>query len=181
MRPEKRYAIEEFQRNLKENSCVILTGYTGISSEQLNAVRAELDHRNGKYQVVKKRLFSIAASEIGMDGVSALLDGQVGVVYTGEEHSIDVLKYLVKFKKDNNVLKLLGGILKGNKYNGKELETLSYLPSREVMRARVAAAFQSPLSSFARVLRSRLLSVLYVINAIVDKRKEEGDAAAASE
>ena len=181
MRPEKRYAIEEFQRNLKENSCVILTGYTGISSEELNTVRAELDRRNGKYQVVKKRLFSIAASEIEMDGVSALLDGQVGVVYTGEEQSIDVLKYLVKFKKDNNVLQLLGGVLEGNIYDGRKLEALSNLPSKETMRAWVAATFQSPLSSFARVLRSRLLSVLYVINAIIDKRKEGGDAAGASE
>ena len=175
MRAEKKYAVEEFKKNFAESSCAILTNYTGSSAEQLNSVRADLEGKNSRFQVVKNKLFALAASESGNMSIPELLDGQVGVVYTDEEQSIDVLKYLVKFKKDNDALKLLGGILDGNVYSGTELETLSKLPSREMMRGMVAGAFRSPLSNFAQIMRGRLLSVLYVINAIIEKRKESGE------
>ena len=175
MRAEKKYAVEEFKKNLEKNSCAILTNYTGSSAEQLNSVRADLEGKNSRFQVVKNKLFVLAVSGSGNQPISELLNGQVGVVYTNEDQSIDILKYLVKFKKDNDVLKLLGGILDGNVYNGKELETLSKLPNKEMMRARVAGAFKSPLSNFAQIMRSRLLSILYVINAIIEKRKESNE------
>ena len=178
MRPEKKYAVEEFKRNIEENSCAILTNYAGISAEQLNAVRSELKQRKGKYQVVKNRLFSLAASESGIDGIRGLIDGQVGVVYMGEKESIDILKYLVKFRRGNDVLGLLGGVLGGTIYDGKDLQALSRLPGIEMMRARFAGALKAPLANFAQIMRSRLLSVLYVVNAIIEKRKGDGGEAA---
>ncbi len=175
MRPEKKYAIEEFKRNIEENTCTILTDYTGISAEQLNTVRSELGQRKGKYQVIKNRLFALAASGSEIDEICGLIDGQVGVVYTGEEQFIDILKYLVKFRKDNEVLDLLGGVFGGNIYDGKDLRAISRLPDKEMMRARVVGVFKMPLSNFAQIMRGRLLSVLYVINAIIEKRKGDGD------
>jgi large subunit ribosomal protein L10 len=178
VRAEKKYAVEEFRRNIEESSCAILTNYSGISAEQLNTLRSELKQRKGKYQVVKNRLFSLAASDRGIDGISGLIDGQVGVVYAGEEESIDILKYLVKFRRDNDVLDLLGGILGGVVYEGKDLQALSRLPGMEVMRAKFAGVLKAPLSNFAQVMRSRLLSVLYVVNAIIEKRGENDDKTA---
>jgi large subunit ribosomal protein L10 len=181
VRAEKKFAVELFQRNVEENPVAILTRYTGISSEKLNDVRAELGGRGSKFQVVKNRLFSLAASESGLDGLSSLLEGQVGVVYTSEEQSIDILKYLVQFKKEHDSLDLLGGVIDGNVYDGKSLQTLSRLPGKDMMRARFAGAIKQPLTGFAQVLRGRLTSVLHVINAIIEKRGQDGGPAAGSE
>jgi large subunit ribosomal protein L10 len=173
VRPEKKLAVEELQGYLRENPCAIFTNYSKISSERLNTVRNELEKKNSRFQVVKNRLFRIAASGAGIEGISTLLKGQVGVVFTREDQSVDVLKYLVKFKKDNEVLGLLGGVLDGTVYDAKSLETISRLPNKDAMRARFVGVLQAPLSKFAQVMRARLLSLLYVINAVIEKRKEE--------
>ena len=181
MRPEKKFAVEELQGYLRENPCAILTDYSRISSERLKTVRAELDKKNSRFQVVKNRLFAIAASSAGIEGIGALLKGQVGVVFTKEDQSLDVLKYLVKFKKDNEVLSLLGGVLDGTVYDAKSLNAISRLPGKDAMRARFVGVLQAPLSKFAQVMRARLLSLLYVINAVIDKRKGETAAPPAPE
>lgn len=173
MRPEKKFAVEELQGYLKENPCTIITDYTKVKSEKLNAVRNELSKKNSRFQVVKNRLFEIAASSVGIEGIGSLLKGQVGIVFTKEDQSMDILKYLVKYKKDNEALNILGGVLDGTVYDGKALEAISRLPGKDAMRAKFVGLLQAPLSKFAQVMRARLLSLLYVINAVIEKRKGE--------
>lgn len=169
MRPEKKYAVEQLRKSLRGNPCAILTNYTGVTAEQMNAVRSEFQKKNSSYQVVTNRLFTLAAAQEGIEGIGEMLEGQVGIVYTGEEQSVDILKYLVKFKKKNAAMSLLGGILDGSLYSAGELETLSRLPGKDMMRATVLGALQAPLSNFAQVAGQRLLSLLYALKAIIDK------------
>jgi large subunit ribosomal protein L10 len=181
VRPEKKFEVEELRNYLKGNSCAIFTNYSRISSEKLNAVRSELGRKNSEFHVVKNRLFTIAASDAGITGIKEYLKGQVGVVFVNEEQSIDVLKFLVKYKKDNESLAILGGVLDGTVYNGKSLEAIAKLPGKDVMRAKLVGVLQAPLSKFAQVMRARLLCLPYVINAIIEKRKEEPQSAPAPE
>lgn len=173
MRPEKKFAVEELQGYIKENPCLILTDYKRVPSEKLNAVRNEMSKKDSRFQVVKNRLFKIAASSSGISGIDSLLKGQIGVIFTKEDQSIEILKYLVKYKKENEILDILGGVLDGTVYDGKALENLSKLPGKDAMRAKFVGVLQAPLSKFAQVLRARLLSLLYVINAVIEKRKGE--------
>ena len=181
MRAEKKYEVDELRNYLKENSCAILADYSRISSEKLNAVRNELSRKNSEFHVVKNRLFSIAASESGIKGLESYLKGQVAVFFAKEDQSMDLLKYLVKYKKDTETLAILGGVLDGNVYNGKSLEAIAKLPGKDAMRAKFVGVLQAPLSRFVQVMRARLLSLPYAINALIEKRKNEPQAAPAPE
>jgi large subunit ribosomal protein L10 len=168
VRAEKQYVIDELKSAIEDASAVIFTDYRGTSAEQMGLLRQRLHERNGRYLVVKNRLFLRAAEAAGLEGELPGFAGQVGVAFSDEDASIPVLKALVEFHKEKETGSVLGGFVNRRPYTGAELRTLSMLPPKPVMRAQMLGTLQSVLRGLVLVLAGRLRSLLYVINARID-------------
>ena len=75
-------------------------------------------------------------------------------------------KILSEFAEKHENFSVKGGFLDGEVISLEKIDSLAKLPSKEVLLATVAAAFQAPMASFARA-----------INAIVEKDGEAAPAA----
>lgn len=168
MRAEKQFVIEELKTTIEDASAVIFTGYAGTSAERMRFLRQVIHERNGRYLVVKNRLFAQAAKAAGLEGELPGFAGQVGVAFTDEDASIPVLKALVDFHKEKETVGVLGGFINQRPCTGAELRVLSMLPPKPVMQAQVLGTLQTCLRGLVLVLAGRLRSLLYVINAYVD-------------
>jgi large subunit ribosomal protein L10 len=170
VRPEKQSVIEELKASIEGASAVIFTNYSGAGAEQMGALRGALREWSGRYMVVKNRLFALAAKAAGIEGELPGFGGQVGVTFGDEESSVPLLKALVAFHKANEAVALLGGLLSGKPYTADELKELSRLPAKPVMQAQMLGTLQAVPRGFVCVLAGRLRSLLYLINAYVEKR-----------
>ena len=170
MRTEKQIVIEELKASIEGATAVIFTNYSGAGAEQMGALRGTLQEQNGRYMVVKNRLFARAAKAAGLEGELPGFTGQVGVAFSDEESSVPVLKALVAFHRTNQAVALLGGFLSGKPCTAAELKELSKLPPKPVMQAQTLGTFLAVPRAFVFVLAGRLRSLLYLINAAIEKR-----------
>jgi len=170
VRAEKQFVIDQLKATIAAASAVIFTDYSGTSAEQMRVLRQALYERNGRYLVVKNRLFVRAAEAAGLEAELPGFAGQVGVAFSDEDASIPVLKALVDFHKEKETVGVLGGFVNQRSYTGAQLRALSMLPPKPVMRAQMLGMLQTGLRGLVTVLAGRLRGLLYVINAYIDKQ-----------
>ena len=65
------------------------------------------------------------------------------------------------------------GLLGDTVLDESEIVALAKLPSREVLLAQVAGAFQAPLSKAARLFQAPITKAAYAIKALAEKKDSE--------
>ena len=172
VREEKGYAVKEIGRLIDESSSLILTTFTGLDSTRMNALRTAVGRASSRYFVVKNRTFGIAAKERGLEPLCGLLSGQIGVAF-GSDEGFGVLKALVEFGKENEQLKVVGGVFQGEVRTGEEMLAIAAMPPWEVAAGELVGALAGPVSGLVQVLSEVVRSFVFVVNSITE-RKEEG-------
>lgn len=122
-------------------------------------IRKGVSSADGKYNVVRKKLFQLALKEAGFDEVAENdLEGAIVVLYAnGDEYAPMKLinKYAKEFqsKKDQQAsLKFLGGWYDKKWHDSAYVTELANIPSTEELISKLAYLFNYPLQSFAGVL-----------------------------
>lgn len=164
MRPEKVFAAQQIGKLIEESGSLILTSFGGLDSAKMTRLRRTIREKAGRYFVVKNRLLAIAAREHGLDGLCALLKGQVGVVFGGDDW-LGTLKTITDFAKQNEELKVLGGVCESKVRTAREMALLSALPPREVVAGQFIGTLVSPLSEFVQVLGEPVRSLVLVLGS----------------
>ena len=62
------------------------------------------------------------------------------------------------------------GLLNGNFVEGKEIEELAKLPSKEVLIAKLLGTLNAPISALARVLIAPVTGLARALNAISEQK-----------
>ena len=107
--PRKPVIVQESVERFKNSTAVFFTDFSGLSAAKATDLRAALRAGNVQYVVAKKTLTKVAAKEAGLDDVSGIIDGMMGMAYTAGEPS-DPAKKLTKFAKTNNGIPVITGI-----------------------------------------------------------------------
>lgn len=95
-----------------------------------------------------------------------------GVAWSFEEPSA-AARVLRDFRKENEKLKIKGGVLEGQVLSPKAVEDqLATLPNKDEARAMLLATFMAPAQTFVRLLTVPAQSMAGVLAA--KQRKEEG-------
>ncbi|MEW5921248.1 MAG: 50S ribosomal protein L10 [Bacillota bacterium] len=168
----KEKKVELLKEDLDRAKIVVLTDYRGLTVAQMNKLRRILQVEGIKYKVVKNTLNRIAAKELGLEEINAYMQGPVAIAY-GYDDPVTPVKLLVKFAKENEQLSLKGGLLEKQILDEQALRRLSDLPPRAVLLARTLGCFQAPLVGMLNVLQGNLRGLLYVLQAVKEKRESE--------
>lgn len=159
----KEARVAEIKEKLEKSQSVILASYQGLTVEEDTELRKTLREAGVEYKVYKNSLVTLAAKELGHDGIIPFLEGPVSIAF-GYEDATAPARILNDFAKTHKKLELKAGIVGGEVYDSQKVTQLASIPSKEVLLAKLLGSFKAPISNFA-----------YLINAI--KEKKEADSA----
>ena len=166
----KKMMVEEISSRLNDSDTMIVTSYKGLSAQNLNELRRELRGVSGEYLVVKDSMLKRALTNEPSKKIVELVKGEAGIAVDRKGDAAYILKVLVKFAKDHKVLQIRGGIVNGDSVSSDDIKQLAALPSREVLLARLANVLNAPIQGLAGALNAIICKVVYVLNAVKDKK-----------
>lgn len=159
----KEAKVAEIKEKLQKAQAIVLADYQGLTVEEDTALRKTLRESGVEYKVYKNNLVSLAAKELGIEGLDEYLEGPVSIAF-GYEDATAPARVLHTFAKDHKKIELKAGMVDGTLYNKEQVEKLATIPSKEVLIAKLLGSFKAPLSNVA-----------YLLNAIKEQ-KESGSA-----
>lgn len=168
---QKAQVIKELNERLDRKKAVFLTDFQGVSVMASQELRRNLKKTDAEYKVAKKTLFDRALSEHSIEYRTRDLQGEVGAAFCYGEETAPA-KILVKFAKDHDTFKILGGILANNKVlSEKDVLAWAKLPSREVLLSQVIAAMQGPIRGLAIALQANIRNVAVVLQKVGEQKQ----------
>jgi len=167
----KKLMMSELEECFKKYPNFIITNYLGVSSNDLNRFRQEVEKADSKYLVVKNRFFKRVLDQMGLNEYTDIVDGGCGVTFVGEEF-VDPAKLTIDYTKRHEGFTIKGARIDGQRVDAKRLKEIAALPSREVLLSMVVSAIQSPLSGLVGVLGGVTRKFVYTLQAIKKKKGE---------
>jgi large subunit ribosomal protein L10 len=168
-KPEKKVAVKEFLDRVQASKSAVVTGYSGMTVEEVTDLRAQLYHAKVEYHVVKNNLARLALNQANITVLDDLLVGPTAIALAMED-AVAPARILSKFSKGHEKLVLRGGWLEGRKISVQDIKALANLPSREVLLAKMLGSMMSPVSGFVRVLAGPANKLVYALNAIKEAK-----------
>ena len=157
----KEAKVAEIKEKLQSAQGVVLSEYQGLNVEEDTQLRKALREAGVEYRVYKNTLVTLAAKELGIEGLDQYLQGPVSIAL-GYEDPTAPARVLNDFAKTHEKLKLKAGVIQGTLYGEKEITEIASIPSRDVLLAKLLGSFKAPLSNLA-----------YLLSAVAEKKGEE--------
>lgn len=179
-RPEKVAVVDEIRTKLAEADAAVLTEYRGLTVPELAQLRAALRGSGTEYKVFKNTLARRAVADSHLDSVASMFEGPVAIAFVRGD-AAGAAKALRDFGRTNPALVVKGGLLGERLVTTRDIEALAELPSRDVLLAQVAGAFQAPLTKLAGLMQAFTRNFAYGVKALIDQRGGAPDEAAPDE
>ena len=149
----KEAKVAEIKEKLEKAQGVVLSQYQGLTVEDDTLLRKTLREAGVEYKVYKNTLVTLAARELGIEGIVAHLQGPISIAFGYEEPTV-AARVLNEFAKTHKKLELKAAIIQGEIFDGAQVNELASIPPRDVLIAKLLGSFKAPLSNLAYVLNS---------------------------
>jgi large subunit ribosomal protein L10 len=168
-REQKTQIIDSLQQLFSQCSIGILTDYRGQSANEMTQLRRRLRELGIEYKVVKNTLARFAAQRSGREELLSFFEGPVAIAF-GSGDIIEPAKALADYIETSKASMIIkGGFLPDRLLTKEEITTLSTLPSKEVLLARVVGGVQSPISALVSQLTSPMMGIIAVLQARIQQ------------
>jgi large subunit ribosomal protein L10 len=153
-RAQKTEQALELKDKFSRATCVYVADYRGLNVQAMNSLRRKI-RNEGKgdyeYRVAKNTILRRAADGSKVAEIAGHFDGPT-VIALSYGDPVGLAKILTEFAKDNEALKLRGGLLDGRPVGVAEIGTLATLPSLLSLRGKIAGLLQAPATQLARLV-----------------------------
>ncbi len=168
---EKAKVIEQAKDWYQRSSGLIFTDYRGLKVKEMHELRANLRAKGGELHVLKNTLFRLAVGDEVSKLPEEFHNGPTAIAFVFENET-DCAKTLFDFAQSSKKLEIKGGLFSGKAFTSKEVESLSKLPSRDVLIAQVIGAIAAPLSQLVGTIEAIYADPIRTIGAVADKVAE---------
>lgn len=165
---KKKELIKELEAKLENAKTVVLADYRGLKVSQIQTLRDKMFEAKIDLKVVKNKLFGIALKERNITVDEEILNKPLLVAFDSRDE-VAPCKMLNEFTKENQSLKILGGVVNNKFATLSEIKILANLPSREEMYAKVVGSCAAPIRGFVNVLAGNLRGLVSVLNQYKEK------------
>ena len=138
---------------------IVVIDYRGITVEQVTKLRNDLRKENVYYKVAKNTLTKLAIKGTEYEGLAEYLEGPTAIAISHEDCTAPA-RIVAQNAKEVEALKFKAAWAEGSVYDAAGAESLSKIPSKEVLIAQILGGFNSPISALA-----------YTLKAIADKQE----------
>jgi large subunit ribosomal protein L10 len=161
---QKQVVVSEIKEKLDKATSAVLVDARGLTVEQDTALRKQLRNAGVDYKVYKNTMMNFAVKDTQFEGLKDYFEGPSAIAICYEDPTV-AAGIISKFKKDAKNLEFKAGVIEGVCYDAKGMAAVAEIPSREVLLSKLLGSFQSPMATFARVIK-----------AIADKDAETAEA-----
>jgi len=148
----KQPVVEEIKGYVANAKAAVLVDYRGLTVAQDTELRKKLRAAGVVYKVYKNTMLNFAFKGTVYEALSKDLKGPTAVAF-GMEDATAPAKIIFESLKAMPKLELKSGVVDGTYYDEKGIQIIATIPSREVLISKLLGSLQSPIASFARVLK----------------------------
>jgi large subunit ribosomal protein L10 len=150
------------KEGVSKKTSTFVVSYRGISSAKMNILRKDLKRKKAQVLVSKTSVARMALKEAKFEDLAGRIEGQMALILSNADAS-EVSKVLIKFAKDYEGFIVRGGMLDGAFLTESQVKTLSDLPSREVLLAKLMGTMSAPMTRFARALNAKTTDFMSIL------------------
>ena len=151
MNKEKKQSyIKEMTAQFEKSEAVLVTHYQGLSVKQLDNLRKQMREHGIQFKITKNRITKIALEKSRCKDLSNLFTGPTAVALSDD--AISSAKILTKFSKENENLKILGGIMGKEILDVAAVANVATLPTLDEARAKIVGILRSPAQKIVSIL-----------------------------
>ena len=147
---QKKNYISEIATQFENSKAVMVTHYQGLTMPQLDELRAKMREKGIIFKITKNRITKLALAKTKCKDLSNLFSGPTAVAF-GED-AIMSARILSKFAKDNQNLKLIGGIMDNEVLDQAGVEKVANLPTLDEARANIIGILNASASKIVSIL-----------------------------
>jgi large subunit ribosomal protein L10 len=179
-REQKAAVIDEVASQIKEAHAIIAVDYRGLSVKQAADLRGRLLEIGANLRVVKNTLTERAADQAGAESLKQYLEGPTAFTFISGDPVL-AAKALAGFRREAHIPEFKGGLMDGRELSVADIESLSRLPSLDVMHGQLVGMIASPLTGLVRGLNALLSGIAIALGQIQEQGLVGGGEAAAAE
>ena len=150
---QKKNYITEMTTQFENSKAIMVTHYQGLTMTQLDELRAKMREHGIIFKITKNRITKLALEKTKCKDLSNLFTGPTAVAFSND--AIMSARILSKFAKENENLKLLGGIMGSDILDQAGLQNVANLPTLDEARAKIVGILATPASKFVSILLAR--------------------------
>jgi len=151
MNKEKKQSyIKEMTAQFEKSEAVLVTHYQGLSVKQLDNLRKQMRKHGIQFKITKNRITKIALEKSRCKDLTNLFTGPTAIALS--EDAILSAKILTKFSKENENLKILGGIMGKEILDVAAVANVATLPTLDEARAKIIGILRSPAQKIVSIL-----------------------------
>ena len=147
---QKKQYISDMTDQFEKSEAVIVTHYQGLSVSQLDDLRKKMREHGVKFKITKNKITKLALEKTKCKDISNLFTGPTAVAMS--EDAITSAKILTNFSKENENLKILGGIMGNDILDVAGVQNVATLPTLDEARAKIVGILRSPAQKIASIL-----------------------------
>jgi len=149
----KEKVVEEIQEKFNRSQSVILIDYTGMTVEEVTALRAKFRAANVEYRVLKNTMLSRAADELNLTAMKPHLEGATAVAFSYDDPTAGakIISEFIRVAKKSTVK---CGVVGTKVYGAEGVDALSKIPEKNVLLAQLFSVMNGPAAAFARAVNA---------------------------
>ena len=147
---QKKQYINDMSNQFDKSEAVIVAHYQGLTVSQLDDLRKRMREHGIIFKITKNRITKLALEKTKCKDISNLFKGPTAVAMS--EDAITSAKILTKFSKENENLKILGGIMGNDILDLAGVQNVATLPTLDEARAKIVGILRSPAQKIASIL-----------------------------
>ena len=147
---QKKNYIAEMTTQFENSKAIVVTHYQGLTMPQLDELRAKMREKGIIFKITKNRITKLALQNSKCKDLANLFRGPTAVALSKD--AISTAKILTKFSKENNNLKILGGIMGKEILDVAAVANVATLPTLDEARAKIIGILGSPAQKIVSIL-----------------------------
>ena len=147
---QKKVYIEEMTKQFESSKAVMVTHYQGLTMPQIDELRSKMREHGIIFKITKNRITKLALEKTRCKDLANLFTGPTAVAF-GDD-AIMSARILSKFAKDNQNLKLIGGIMENEVLDHAGVQNVATLPTLDEARANIVGILNAPASKLVSIL-----------------------------
>lgn len=148
----KKPIVDEISELLNGAKAAVVADYRGLTVEEDTRLRKQLREAGVVYKVYKNTMINFAIKGTEFEALAPHLEGPTAIAVSKTDATAPA-RILYNFAKDAKALELKAGVIEGTYYDEKGIQVIATIPSREELLSKFLGSIQSPVASFARVIK----------------------------
>lgn len=162
VKAQKQKILDELKEKIDKQKSVVFADFTGLKTKDLVKLRKEMKKNDCELKVAKKTLISLAfkGKKIALDAKK--LKGEIALAF-GYGDEIMPFKIIYNLSKENEKIKIIGGLVAKDLLDDKKAIELAQLPTQKELLAKLVGSLGAPISGIVNVLAGNLRNLVSIL------------------